>query len=118
MKHNEFVDLYAKGQAKVIVDRSEAMDVCDKDPRIGKQRRLTHKIGWGLCLIALVAGPVSIIWFPWYFGIGIFVVLGLGGGAIARTVASSFVRETALEDSDFYTDMIKNEVMTVSKQGG
>lgn len=118
MKHKELIDLHAKGQAKVIVDRSAAMDVCDKDPRIGKQRRLTHKIGWSLCLIALFAGPLSIIWFPWYFGIGVFVLLGLGGGAIARTVASSFVRETALEDSDFYTDMVKNEVMTVSKQGG
>lgn len=113
MKHKEFVEMHNNGQAKAKIDRSAAMDVCDNDPRIGKQNRLIHKVTWGLCLLALFAGPLSIIWFPWYYGIGVFVVLGLGGGAIVRTLACGYVLDAALEDADFYTDMIRNEVMTV-----
>lgn len=115
MKYEEFVNMHAEGLAKVIIDRSAAMDVCDKDPRIGKQRRLVHMLFSNLCLVALVAGPISIIWFPWQYGIGVFVLVGLGGGALARTVACGFVRQAAVEDSDFYSDMVKNGVMKVGR---
>lgn len=118
MEHEEFVKLHAQGPVNVVVDRSAAMDVCDKDKRIGKQKRLAHILGSNLSLLALFAGPISIIWFPWYFGIGVFVLVGLGGMALARTAACSFVRGAALEDSGFYTDMVKDGVMSVRRVGG
>lgn len=117
MEHEEFVKLHAEGQVNVVVDRSAAMDVCDKDKRIGKQKRLVHMLGSNLSILALIAGPISIIWFPWPIGIAVFVLVGLGGMALARTAACSFVRDTALEDSGFYTDVVKDGVMKVRRAG-
>lgn len=118
LEHEEFVKLHAQGLVNVVVDRSAAMDVCDKDKRIGKQKRLGHMLWSNLSILALFAGPISIIWFPWPIGISVFVLVGLGGMALARTAACSFVREAALEDSGFYGDLVKDGVMSVRRVGG
>ena len=113
MNHSQFVELYRQGRIKVHVDRSAAMHVCDNDPRVGGARRAAHKLWKNASFLLIVGGPVSIIWLPWYYGVGAFL-LGAVIASSAQKSAAQFVLEAVLEDPSLFSDMLSRRVVQVT----
>lgn len=114
MDHSSFVDLYRKGSLKARVDRSAAMHVCDRDPRIPGPRRAAHKMWKNIAFFLVVGGLISLFWLPWYAALSAFVIGLLLSPAVQKS-AAEFVLETSLENDEFYADMLSNDVLRTSQ---
>jgi hypothetical protein len=117
LEFQEFVSKYRAGAVSAMVDRSLAMHVCDKSARLPKQYRTAHAFWKNVSFLLLVGGPVSIIWVPWYWGLGVFALGVIMAPAVQKS-AAQFVLEHALEDAAFYREMVAAGVLKVALTEG
>lgn len=117
IEFQEFVSKYRAGQLKASVDRSRAMVVCDKSARLPKQYRAAHSLWKNVSFLLVVGGLISIIWVPWYWGVGA-LVLGVVMAPAVQKSAAGFVLEHALKDPVFYREMIDAGVLKVAPAEG
>lgn len=112
MTHEEFVESYHSGRLAVAVDRSAAMRVLDQKDLLPARYRAAHLFWKNLGCLLPVAGLVSLIWLPWYWGLGA-IVLGMFIMPATRRSAAQFVMEHALEDAVFWETMVSGRVITI-----
>ena len=105
--------MYRAGKIKASVDRSRAMAVCDKSARLPKQYRAAHSLWKNVSFLLVVGGLISIIWVPRYWGVGA-ALLGVVMAPAVQKSAAGFVLEHALEDPDFYREMVDAGVLQVT----
>ena len=102
---------------KVHVDRANAMHVCDKSARLPKQYRAAHGFWKNVSFLLVMGRLVSIIWVPWYSGLGVSALGAMMAPAVQKS-AAQFVLEHAMEDPVFYREMVTAGVLKVALTKG
>lgn len=111
--HADLVAGYRAGTARIHVDMSKAMHVCDRDKRLGGGVRAAHHFWKNTgCLLPLV-GITLFFFVKWYWAVGA-IIAGLLVMSATRKSAAQFVQQHILEDEGFYYDMIEAGVVRVS----
>jgi hypothetical protein len=113
MQFEQFVGGYRSGQVAAKVDRSRAMYVCDRSARLPKHYKAAHSLWKNISFLLVAGGLVSLFWVPWYVGLGAFA-LGVVMAPAVQKSAAQFVLEHALEDADFYEEMVSAGVLQVA----
>lgn len=104
MDFSEFVSGYRAGTVRAQVDRSRAMRVCDNSPALPRRYRTTHLIWKNISFVLILGGFISLLWVPWWAGLGA-VVLGFVIAPAVQKSAAQFVLQYALEDESFFRQM-------------
>ena len=112
LEFQEFVSKYRAGQVQASVNRARAMHVCDRSPRLPARYKAAHNFWKWAGFLLLVGGLISLFWVPWYVGLGAFG-LGVVMSPAVQKSAAGFVLEHALEDPDFYREMVDAGVLCI-----
>ena len=114
MDFSEFVCGYRAGTVLVHVDRSQAMRVCSNSPAVPRRYRTAHLIGKNVSLLLILGGLISLLWVPWWAGLGA-ATLGLLIAPVVQKSAAQFVLQCSLEDESFFRQMQDAGVLEVEQ---
>jgi hypothetical protein len=108
-----FKQLHSQKKVKLQVRRETAATVCEKHPLVPKSHKFAHFFWMNLGFWAVPCGLIAMFWLPWYW----CILATIGGVMVvkaARESACAFVADTALENKDFYNDMVASRAIRVS----
>ena len=114
MDFSEFVSGYQSGTVRAHVDRSRAMSVCSNSPALPRRYRTAHLIWKNISVLLILGGLISILWVPWWAGLGAAVLGFLVLPAVQKS-AAQFVLRYSLEDETFFRQMQDDGVLTVEQ---
>lgn len=110
MTYEEFVIKYKEGKLKVGVHKTKANLLASEGYM---PKRYTYAtLFWTWIAFLLLLGTIPImIWWHWLIGIGSFFFGIIAWNAVKKS-NRDFVVEHALENKDFYSLCIKNDVFS------
>ena len=114
MDFSEFVSGYRAGTVRAHVDRSQAMRVCGNSPALPRRYRTKHLIWKNISFFLVFGGLISVLWVPWWAGLGA-AVLGLLIAPAVQKSAAQFVLQYSLEDETFFRQMQDDGVLTAER---
>jgi hypothetical protein len=114
MDFSEFVSGYQAGTVRAHVDRNQAMRVCANSPALPRRYRTAHLIWKNISFFLVLGGLISLLWVPWWAGLGA-AVLGLLIAPAVQKSAAQYVLQYSLEDESFFRQMQDAGVLTVER---
>jgi hypothetical protein len=113
MTHRDFVEGYRDGRVKVYVDKSMVLRIADSGG-LPRQYWFAHALWSWMSLLCMGTTIAAFIWWPWYWGVGFFMLtMGLAGAI--RTTASDFVIDHAIKHAEFYDMLLRAQVLRVER---
>lgn len=115
LAHEELKALHKAGKVKVRANMSMSMHICDRDRRIPGATRVAHQLFKWIGLLMFIGGLVSIFFIKWYWALAIllfsFPVINA-----SRQSAGQFVVKAALNDEEFYHDMLAMNALLITEK--
>ncbi len=115
LSHDDFCAKYKKGRVKVHVDKFMANKFVEQGllPAGYRAARLFYAWIW---ILGMAGGAVIAFTYKWWVGLIVFIVATRLPEAIRMTAAQE-VRDQILENEEFYTMAVKENLINIEETG-